>query len=231
MAQPAVTVFGDRTDFLGVPVIWHKPTSPPPPPRSWDSWIEQINLASTLWERCDPRGLLKPSGVVHDDPAPKLEAVGPKEDATATVNRLPRDAAAVRRVEDTTEERSAKGPKIALGVYFHEADQRIKSRLFFLELKGRKRFLQSYPHVDLSTFPFKKLYDYCVLLFKKEKHFTIKRLQIYNSVHSERCYLNVSVWTKTLEKEVVRDIFIVKMLFEDIQRELCIRAGSTPEEI
>ena len=33
-----------------------------------------------------------------------------------------------------------------------------------------------------------------------------------------------------IEKEVVRDIIIAKMKFEDIQRELCIRPGKLPEK-
>ena len=37
-------------------------------------------------------------------------------------------------------------------------------------------------------------------------------------------------WTIDQEKEVVRDIFIVKSRYKDIQRELSIRPGSTPEE-
>ena len=38
------------------------------------------------------------------------------------------------------------------------------------------------------------------------------------------------VWTIDQEKEVVRDLFISKMRYKDIQRELCIRPGTTPEE-
>ena len=37
-------------------------------------------------------------------------------------------------------------------------------------------------------------------------------------------------WTIDQEKEVLRDIFIIKMRFEDIQRELSIRPGATLEE-
>ena len=94
MAQPAVSISEDRTDLLGVPVFWHKPTADPPP--SWDSWIGQFNLAITLRERCDPRELLKVPGIVHDDPVPKPEAVGVDEDAAAVANRIARNDAAVR---------------------------------------------------------------------------------------------------------------------------------------
>ena len=114
MAQPAVPVSDDRTDLLGVPVFWLKSTADPP--SSWDSWISQFNLASTLRERCDPRELLKPPGVVHDDHVPKPEAVGLEEDAGAIANRIGRNEAAVRRVAEMNEERRARGPRVAPGV-------------------------------------------------------------------------------------------------------------------
>ena len=107
----------------------------------------QFTLVITLRERCDPRELLKPPGIVHDDPVPKTEAVGPDEDAAAIANRIARNEAAARRVAEMNEERRAKGPRVAPGVFFYEVEQRIKSRLFFsLGSEGRKRFLQSYPH-------------------------------------------------------------------------------------
>ena len=212
MAQPAVWISEDRTDLLGVPVFWHKPTADPP--SSWDSWIGQFNLAITLREKCDPRELLKPPGVVHDDPVPKPEAVGVDEDAVAIANRIARNETAVRRVTEMNEERRAKGPRVAPGVFYYEVEQRIKSRLFFsLGSEGRKRFLQSYPHADLNAISF---HEFCVLLFKKEKNYIIERLQMYNAVHSDReCleafYLRLTGqaplcgWTIDQEKEVVRD--------------------------
>ena len=48
-----------------------------------------------------------------------------------TANQIARDKAAVRRVDEINEEIRAKGPRIAPGVFFYEADQRIKCRLFF----------------------------------------------------------------------------------------------------
>ena len=37
-------------------------------------------------------------------------------------------------------------------------------------------------------------------------------------------------WTVAQEKQVERDIFVAKMRFEVIQRELCNQSGNTPEE-
>ena len=226
MAQPAVSTSEDRTDLLGVPVFWHKPTVDPP--CSWDSWIGQFNLAITLRERCDPRELLKVPGIVHDDPVPKPEAVGVDEDAAAIANRIARNDAAVRRVTEMNEERRAKGPRVAPGLFYYEVEQRIKSRLFFsLGSEGRKRFLQSYPHADLSAISFREFHEFCVLFF------IIERMQMYNAVHSDREGLEAFYlcgWTIDQEKEVVRYIFIAKMRYKDIQRELCIRPGATPED-
>ena len=228
MALPAVSLSEDRTDLLGVHVFWHKPTADPP--SSWDSWIGQFNLAITLRERCDPGELLKP------------EAVGVDEDAAAIANRIARNDAAVRRVAEMNEERRANGPRVAPGVFYYEVEQRIKSRLFFLlGSEGRKRFLQSYPHADLCAISLKKFHEFCVLLFRKEKNYIIERLQMYNAVHTDReglesFYLRLTGqaalcgWSIDQEKEVVRDIFIAKMRYKDIQRELCIRPGTTPEE-
>ena len=96
---------------------------------------------------------MKLLGIIHDDPVPKPEAVGVDEDAAAIANRIARNEAAVRRVAEMNEERRAKGPRVAPGVYYYDQ-----------------------------------------------------------------------------EKEVVRDIFIAKMRYKDIQRELCIRPGATPED-
>ena len=240
MAQPAIPVFDDRTDLLGVPVFWHKSTADPP--SSWDFWIGPFNLVITFRQKCDPRELLKPPAVVHDDPIPKPEAVGLDEDAVAIANRIAKNEAAVRRVEEMNDERRARVPRVAPGVYYYEVEQRIKSRLFFsLGSEGRKRFLHSYPVADLNAISFQEFHEFCVLLFKKEKNYIIERLQMYNAVHTDRESLEAFYWRFTgqaalcgwsidQEKEVVRDIFILKMSFKDIQRELCIRPGVTPEE-
>ena len=64
---------------------------------------------------------------------------------------------------------------------------------------------------------------------------------MYNAVHTDReglesFYLRLTGqaalcgWSIDQEKEIVRGIFIAKMRYKDIQRELCIRPGTTPEE-
>ena len=133
-------------------------------------------------------------------------------------------------------------PGECYNVYFHEADARIKSRLFFaLGNKGKKRFLQQHAHTNLNTVKFKFFHDACEQLFKREKNYIIERIQIYNASHRDReslesFYLRLAGqaskcgWTEEIGKEVIRDIFIVKMRFSDIQRELCIRPGATVDD-
>ena len=140
------------------------------------------------------------------------------------------------------EERRKKGPKISPNVYYHEANARIKLRLFFaLENEGKERFLQQHVHVNLNTVKFKFFHDACELLLKREKNYIIKRMQLYIASHGvreslESFYLRVAGlatncgWTEEIEKEVIRDIFIAKMRFSDIQRELCIRPGATVDD-
>ena len=156
-------------------------------------------------------------------------------DAAAIANRIARKEAAVRRVAEMNEECRAKGPRVAPGVYYYEVEQRSKSRFFFsLGSEGRKSFLQNYPHADLSAIAFQEIHELCVLLFKQEK---IERLQMYNAVHTDReslkaFYLRLTGqaplcrWSIDQEKEVVRDIFIDKMRYNDAQRKLLPEKGA-----
>ena len=71
-------------------------------------------------------------------------------------------------------------------VYYHEADARIKSRLFFApEKKGRRYFATTRTQKSqLRKNNF--LHDACVQLFKDEKNYKIERMQIYNASYGER---------------------------------------------
>ena len=171
MAQPAVSISEDRTDLLGVPAFWHKPTADPP--NSWDSWIGQFNLAITLRERCDPRELLKPPGVVHDDPVPKAEAVGVDEDASAIANRIARNDAAVRRVAEMNEERRAKGPRVAPGVFYYEVEHELNLVYSFrLARKGGKGFSKVI-HMRILVQYHSKNFTNSVCSFSKRRKITL----------------------------------------------------------
>ena len=77
--------------------------------------------------------------------------------------------------------------------------------------------------------------------FQKDKNYLIDRINLYNTKQLDResletFFLRLSGqaaqcgWALENEKEIVRDIFIAKMKFKDIQRDLCIRPGNSPEE-
>ena len=240
MAQPAVSSSEDRTKLLGVPSFWGKPSAEPLYP--WEVWIGQFFLAVSLKENCDPNILLPEPAKVHDDPPPRPEQILNSETAEEADSRTARNEAAIRKTNEANEERTNKGPKISPNVYYHEADARFKSRLFFaLGNEGKKRFLQQHAHINLNTVKFKFFHDACEQLFKREKNYIIERMQMYNASHGDKeslesFYLRLAgqastcVWTEEIEKVVIRDIFIAKMRFSDILRELCIRPGATVDD-
>ena len=99
--------------------------------------------------------ILVEPGAVHDDPPPRPETRPDPERQPEADNRLRRDAAARRRVDEANVERRKKGRRIGMNWFFHEAEARSKSRLFFaLGNEGRKKLVQAFPHADLNLFSF-----------------------------------------------------------------------------
>ena len=179
MAQPAVSTHEERTEFLGVPVVWPKPS--PDPPCLWETWIRQFFLAINLREHCDPKDLLAGPAEVYDDPPPRPEKIPASENETERNNRFARDQAEIRKVNEINIERRKKGHKLGQIIFYHEADQRVKSCLFFaLGTEGKKRFLPSCPHTILSGINFKELFTQCDGLFNKEKKIIVERMHLYN---------------------------------------------------
>ena len=85
---------------------------------------------------------------------------------------------------------------------------------------------------------FRDFYNHCEALFKRDKNYIIERVNLYNTQQPDResletFFLRLSRqaaqcgWAIDNEKEVVHDIFIDKMKFKDIQRDLCIRPGNS----
>ena len=129
MAQPAVPVNEDKTDLLGIPPFWAKPSVNLPFLR--EPWIGQFFLAVGLKDNINPQDLLVEPAEVIDDPPPKPEVVSPEEDAGYANARVLRDQAAVRRITELNVERRRKGPRISQNWFYHKAEARLKSRLFF----------------------------------------------------------------------------------------------------
>ena len=148
-------------------------------------------------------------------------------------NRTARDAAAIRKVTESNSERRRKGPQTGQNTYHHKADNRVKSGLFFAHgNEGKNRFLRQNLRTNLNTISFKNFHSLCKSLFRREKNYIIERMQLYNANQVDTEGLEVfslrlsrqaakSGLTQVTEKEVIRDIFMAKMKFSDIQRELC----------
>ena len=83
MAQKAVPVNEDRTDLLGIPIFWEKPSVNPP--FLWESWVGQFFLAVGLKDNInDPPEMI-------DEPPPKPETIGTGEDAADANARVLQD--------------------------------------------------------------------------------------------------------------------------------------------
>ena len=155
MAQSALSTHEQQTELLGLPVFWSKPS--PDPPFSWEIWIGQFFLAINLREHCDPKDLLADPAEVLDDPPPRPERIPESENETERKNRVARDQAEIRKTNEINIVRRKKGPKLGQNNFYHKADQRVKSRLFFaLGSERKRRFLQSIPHTKLSDINFKE---------------------------------------------------------------------------
>ena len=100
-------------------------------------------LAIRLTEHCDPNVLVSKPAEVFDDLASKAERVGESESTTDTENCIKRDQAEIRKTNEQNAERRKKGPKIGPYIFYHEANQRVKSRLFFsLVTEGKSVFFK-----------------------------------------------------------------------------------------
>ena len=87
MAQPAVPLSEDRTELLGIPPFWAKPSINPP--FLGESWIGQFFLAVGLKDNINSQDLL--SEPVEIEPPPKPETITTGEDAAEANARILRD--------------------------------------------------------------------------------------------------------------------------------------------
>ena len=125
--------------------------------------------------------LLVDPAEVFNDPPPRPEKNPDLENDTERNNRIALDQAEIRKVNENIIERRKKGPKLGQNIFYHEADQRIKSRLFFaLGTEEKKLYLQSFPYTILSDINFINFFAQCKSLFKKKTNFIVERMHLYN---------------------------------------------------
>ena len=198
-----------------------------------DRWSQREYLAGEV--------LVAPAELV-DEPYPKPEAPGIDENAADVANRTLRIAAANRRIDEYNQERRRKGPRIGHNWSYHEAEARLKSRLFFaLGNEGKKRFLDSYPHVDLNTSSFIDFHNCCEDLFKAEREYTVERIKLYNTFFMQEndsfslFYARLSAqialcnWPIDQERATLKDLFIGRIRDVEFQRQL-IRAKANRDD-
>ena len=136
-------------------------------------------------------------------------------------------------MDEANAERRKKGPRIGMNWFFHEAEARAISRLFFaLGNEGRKKLVQAFPHADLNQLPFRKFVQNCVYAFKVEVNVTMERIKPHNSWYMEANESFLSFhsrlsaqaaccnWMEPEERSVVRDFFIGRIRDPDVQSTL-----------
>ena len=125
------------------------------------------------------------------------------------------------------------GPRISQNWFYHEAEARMKSRLFFaLGNEGKRHFADSYPHTDISAIPFREFHNGCETLFKVKRDYTVERIKLYNTVFmlendtfpSFYARLSAQValcyWPNAQERETLKDLFIGRIRDVDVQQQL-----------
>ena len=118
-------------------------------------------------------------------------------------------------------------------MFYHEAEARLKSRLFFdLGNEGKRHFADSYRHTDISAIPFREFHNGCETLFKVERDYTVERIKLYNTVFMlendtfSSFYARLSAqvalcnWPNAQERETLKDLFIGRIRDVDVQQQL-----------
>ena len=117
--------------------------------------------------------------------------------------------------------------------FYHKAEARLKSRLFFaLGNNGKRRFADSFPHTDISVTPFREFHNGCETLFKMERFYTVERIKHYKTVFMldndtfSSFYARLSAqtalcnWPNAQERETLKDLFIGRIRDVDVQQQL-----------
>ena len=175
-------------------------------------------MAAGLKDNINPHDLLIEPAEVLDEPPPRPETIADGEDAGAAEARRQRDQAAIRRINELNIETRRKGPRISQNWFYHKADARMMSRLFFaLEKEEKRRFADSHGH---QYYSFSRIHNGCETLFKVERDYTVERIKLYNTVFMlendtfssfyARLSDQVSLcnWPNAQERETLKDLFI-----------------------
>ena len=100
----------------------------------------------------DPKEVIK-------EPLPRPETPRIGEDAQVIAEREARDKLLRDKVILENEKRYARGPKVGNTGFHQEIEKRLASRLFLaLGTEEKKRFVQKYPHTEISKLEFREIF-------------------------------------------------------------------------
>ena len=122
-----------------------------------------------------------------------------------------------------------------------EAEQTLISNLYLcLGERGQDELHNRKPHLDLATTRYPRVLDEFESVFRKERNETFETYQLLSrkqrdgetleEFHSVLSGLAARCSLGTLERRVLRDVFIVNMSNKEAQTELC-RSTKTPDEV
>ena len=142
------------------------------------------------------------------------------------------------RVAEENEERRERGPKVGHNIYYNEVQKRLASRLFLaLGTEGKKRFVQTNPHVEISKLELKEMVRLAKETFEKCQSITYERHKLFNrsqeagesleAFHTALTAQASKSALDTLEDELVRDLIISKMRSTALQDTLTFETFTT----
>ena len=214
----------------GVKPFW--PIGAVNPPLEWEKWINQFFMISDLKEKCSTRTLLNPPDAVVPEPAPAPELPRTGESDPDRAARESRNMANILKNQALNEEMKRKGPKLAHNIYYHEAENNVRARLYLsLGTEGKKKFHQKHVNLKIHETPFRELLAHMKTLFDKEKNITYERFLLFTltqkksqkisdfhavlSEQAAKCNLGA------LETEFVKDLCIARMNDKELQKKFC----------
>ena len=120
------------------------------------------------------------------------------------------------------EERRERGPKVGHNVFYNEVQKRIVSRLFLaIGTEGKKRLVQKNLHSEVLKLEFREMVALAKTSIEKTKRITYERYKLFTksqkagesleSFHASLTAQEAKAELDTLEDELVRDLFILKM--------------------
>ena len=149
MAQPAGFAAQDNCTDLGIAVFWASANLDPP--WQFKIWFERFLMAATVKENVNPEVMSEEPKDILEEPPPRPETPGEGENEAKTAVRNLTDKLARDRVMLENEERRTRGPRVGHNVFYNKVQKKLVSRLFLsLETEGKKRSLQTNPHVEIS---------------------------------------------------------------------------------